>query len=69
LRKDEAMNARQVLGAKKIAAITKALKEFGYPVTDADVETQACAALEGKPVDVGPGMMIRDMLKDEGWIR
>lgn len=62
--------AMMVLGEKKITAITKALKEYGYStITENDVQVQATAALDGKPVDVGPGMMIRSILKDEGWIK
>lgn len=64
------MDAKMVLGAQKITAILKALKKFGYEtLTEKDVIEQASKALAGQQVDVGPGMMIRDMLKEEGWIK
>lgn len=64
------MDAKLILGAKKIGQMCKALREAGYTtITEDEVATQATKAMAGEQVDVGPGMMIRDALKREGWIK
>lgn len=62
-------SATAILGAPYLKRVLKALTDFGYKVTFEDVCLQASKALSSQPVDVGPGMMIRDMLKEEGWIK
>lgn len=67
---DEKYKTMNVLAASDIRKMLKALKEFGYEtLTEEEVKIQANKALMGVHVDVGPGMMIRDMLKDAKWIK